>query len=215
MSVKGSSKKETSKKRAPLRAREVVSKKATKKQSKSSVKKADFSCFCGFLAKSKQGLTKHRNARHVKPEEARKKRDKLKEKKVEYDEALAFEILDVIELKGCTLKEALASDPRFPTRRTFYRWREKNPELEEEYRLVCEARDDDDFDDMESIAKKTDAKNFVQNNMILNNRKWMLARRQPTKYGTKKIDMKQQHSGEVVLEMVNYADTDTPSATEN
>lgn len=122
-----------------------------------------------------------------------------------YDKKVAFAVLDLME-SGMSLRQALSSDPSFPTRRTFYRWRQDNDELEAEYQLVCQVRDDDDFDKAQEIADNTTNETYQADRIKLDHLKWALGKRQPTRYGTQKIDMKAEHSGSVVVEVVDYAD---------
>lgn len=113
------------------------------------------------------------------------------EKTTKYSKKLAKEILDTIEQTRGSLRAVLDSDPRFPTRRTFYRWREKYEWLENEYQFVCQVRDDDDFDEIIDIARENDgSKDSTRKaKLIIDAKKWVLARRQPTIYGTDKVDV--------------------------
>lgn len=147
--------------------------------------------------------TRTRGVKSAKKTQARKKVIRA----LVYDKDLAFEILDYMEENASSLRQALLSDKRYPTRRTFYRWRKNHPELEEEYLLVCEVRDDNDFDEINEIAESASEDNFQIARLTIDTRKWSLGKRQPTKFGTKKVEADVKHSGEVNISMVNYDDS--------
>lgn len=131
-------------------------------------------------------------------------------KKVAYCEKTAKEILRFMEVNHESLRRALAQRPSYPTRRTFYRWRKDNPWLDSEYELVCEARDDDAFEEIEEIANATDEESYSRDKLRIDTRKWSLGKRQPVRYGTQKIDVDNKNVGPVKVEIVSY-DDDTSS----
>lgn len=183
------------KKSSPKKTAAKSTKESTKSSKPTAVKK---------LAKGKLATAKGSKKAIAKKRPAKIRIRAVVTRTTKYSKTIAFEILDLMELKGLSLREALASKPEYPTRRTFYRWRQKVPELEAEYLLVCEVRDDNDFDEMEDIARRSSNETWARDRLLIDTRKWALAKRQPTRYGTKKVEADVKHSGDITISMTNY-----------
>lgn len=125
-------------------------------------------------------------------------------KKTSFDKKIAKEVLKHIEDHGCSLRQALNMKPSYPTRRTFYRWRKDNNWLDEEYNLVCEARDDEDFDRIIEIAENATDKDLQRSRLLIDTKKWSLGKRQPVKYGTNKLDLNNNNPSSIIIEVAKY-----------
>lgn len=158
-------------------------------------------------------MTEKKQAGRRNPPTTRARRDdsrRTKERPTRYNKALADEIVG----KVCynTLRTVL-KDKKYPDRRTFYAWRKEHPELEEAYNLAVEVRADDAFEEMEEIARDVEMTKeaLKKAKLMISTRQWNLAKSLPKRYGTQKVEADVKHSGDLVVEVVNFAETEDGS----
>ncbi|MGE4471072.1 MAG: hypothetical protein AB7D47_13140 [Desulfovibrio sp.] len=77
----------------------------------------------------------------------------------------------------------VCADPAMPCRATVYRWLEKKEKFRTMFSQACGLREDKIFDEILEKADSADASNAHAVRVMVDARKWVLGRMNPTKYG--------------------------------
>jgi len=135
----------------------------------------------------------------------------------QYDPEIAADICSLIATSSLSLEKVLASDERFPTHPTFYRWMIHNPELRTEYARAKTEQLEILADEIAAIADETQPSEIVtikadgsrevkivdateHRRLRIDTRKWLLSKLKPKTYGDK-LDL--NHGGSVGIQLVN------------
>ena len=100
-----------------------------------------------------------------------------------YNPQAAQKVLDRLE-SGESLV-SICRDPSMPSRKTAYRWIDAHEEFRHRYAQARELGADYEFDELEEIAATATPETVQVVKLMIDTRKWKLARKFPKKYGDK------------------------------
>lgn len=140
-----------------------------------------------------------------------------------YDKDKIFPLILLEIEEGASLRSVLRRDD-MPSQRTFFEWLKDDEEKVKQYARATETRADSIFEEILEIAddetgvyyydeagnKKVDSGAVQRKRMQTDNRKWMLGKMNPKKYGEK---IQQEHSGELTTNVISLGNGIKPNET--
>lgn len=140
-----------------------------------------------------------------------------------YDKDKIFPLILLEIEEGASLRSILRRDD-MPNRNTFFEWLHESEEKSNQYARACEVRAEQIFEEILEIAddetgvyyydeagnKKVDSGAVQRKRMQTDNRKWMLGKMNPKKYGEK---IQQEHSGELTTNVISLGNGIKPNET--
>ena len=140
-----------------------------------------------------------------------------------YDKDKIFQLILLEIEEGASLRSILRRDD-MPSQRTFFEWLKDDEEKVKQYARATEIRADSIFEEILEIAddetgvyyydeagnKKVDNGAVQRKRMQTDNRKWMLGKMNPKKYGEK---IQQEHSGELTTNVISLGNGIKPNET--